>query len=96
MRKEESSDVILMAPRPYEYQHIYTHQIEKLKARLLNLADSMTTDVRQANSIKGLIKDFCNLAHLEGREDLDNWAIEMKVIEEGDTVPVSNLRDDNI
>ncbi len=86
------SDVISLTPRPYEYQHIYTHQIEKLKARLLNLADSMTTDERQANSIKGLIKDFCNLAHLEGREDLDNWAIEMRIVEEGDMTPVGNLK----
>ena len=92
MKKEELSDVICMTPRPYEYQHIYTHQIEKLKARLLNLADSMTTDERQANSIKGLIKDFCNLAHLDGREDLDGWAIEMGIIKEEDTPPVANLR----
>lgn len=92
MSNKTASEVIMMSSRQYEYQHIYTHQIERLKARLLNLADSMTQDERQANSVKGLIKDFCNLAHLEGREDLDNWAIEMKVIEEGDTVPVANLR----
>lgn len=76
----------------FEYQHIYTHHIEKLKARLLNLADSMTTDERQANSIKGLIKDFCNLAHLDGREELDKWALEREIIREDDIMPVSNLR----
>lgn len=76
----------------YEYQHIYTHHIEKLKARLLNLADSMTTDERQANSIKGLIKDFCNLAHLDGRNELDNWAVEREIINKEDLIPVSCLR----
>lgn len=81
---------------PYEYQHIYTHHIEKLKARLLNLADSMTTDERQANSIKGLIKDFCNLAHLDGRIELDNWAEVMKIIDGQRKTPVSNLSDNQI
>ena len=76
----------------YEYQHIYTHHIEKLKARLLNLADSMTTDERQANSIKGLIKDFCNMAHLDGRDELDKWAVEREIISKEDIIPVSNLR----
>lgn len=80
----------------YEYQHIYTHHIEKLKARLLNLADSMTTDERQANSIKGLIKDFCNLAHLNGRTELDNWAMSRNIIDKGDFLPVSNLSDNQI
>lgn len=76
----------------FEYQHIYTHHIEKLKARLLNLADSMTTDERQANSIKGLIKDFCNMAHLDGREELDTWAVGREIISKEDLIPVSNLR----
>lgn len=73
----------------FEYQHIHTHHIEKLKARLLNLADSMTTDERQAKSMKGLIKDFCNMAHLDGRNDLDNWAVEREIISKHDITPVS-------
>ena len=76
----------------FEYQRIYTHQIEKLKARLLNLADSMTTDERQANSIKGLVKDFCNMAHLDGRNELDSWAVEREIITKDDLIPVANLR----
>jgi len=89
--KENNSDQETYKVSRFEYQHIYTHHIEKLKARLLNLADSMTTDERQASSIKGLIKDFCNLAHQDGREELDKWALEREIIREDDIVPVGVL-----
>lgn len=84
-------DCLVMKPNKYEYQFIFTHHIEKLKARLLNLADSMTTDTRQAESIKGLIKDFCNLTHLDGRTELDTWAERMKIIDGESEMPVACL-----
>jgi len=36
--------------------------LNRLRARLLNLAETSTRDKQQAEAMKGLIKDFCNLA----------------------------------
>jgi phage portal protein BeeE len=93
MSKSKYANTDLVGISKFEYQHIHTHHIEKLKARLLNLADSMTQDQRQADSMKGLIKDFCNLCHYDCREELDKWALEMGIIKENELYPVSNLRD---
>lgn len=35
-----------------------------LKARMMNLAESATSDTRQCNALKGLMKDFLNQAYL--------------------------------
>lgn len=36
--------------------------LNRLRARLLNLAETSTRDKQQAEAMKGLMKDFCNLA----------------------------------
>jgi len=61
-------------------------KMEILRARLLNLADTITDDKERRNGIKGLIKDFCNQTYFPLDRDLKHFMIEYKVIEESDMV----------
>ena len=63
-----------MSPAPpslkYGIEVILNQHINRLKARLLNIAETVAPETRQCNAVKGLIKDAVNQAYFESVRDI--------------------------
>lgn len=77
----------------YAYQWIISDKINVMRARLLNLADSITSDAEQRKAIKGLIKDFCGDAYYPMINELENYLEYFKVLESGSRNMPPRLQD---
>jgi len=66
----------------FAWHWMLKEKMEILRARLLNLADTITDDKERRNGIKGLIKDFCNQTYFPLDRDLKHFMQEYKVITE--------------
>lgn len=69
---------------PTAYTYIIHDHMGKLRARLLNLADSITSDKEQREATKGLIKDFCNDTYYPMLRELEAYLKDRKVLDEQD------------
>ena len=69
---------------PWAFEPMLHQEFNVLKARLLNLADSIARDDKQANSIKGLIRDFVNKAYYESYRQIKDYARYFEIIGEGE------------
>lgn len=67
----------------WAFEPMLHQEFNVLKARLLNLADSIARDDKQADSIKGLMKDFVNDAYHKSLYSIKDYARFFKVIPEG-------------
>lgn len=65
----------------YAYKWIINERMNILRSRLLNLADSITSDEKQREATKGLIKDFCGEAYYPMLSKLEDYLEFFKVIE---------------
>jgi len=68
----------------WAFQPILNQHFNRLRARLLNLAETSTRDKQQAEAMKGLIKDFVNEAYYPACRDLESFLRDKKVISEGE------------
>lgn len=68
----------------WAFQWMLQQEFNFLKARLLNLADSIARDDKQADAIKGLMKDFTNKAYYNSLREIENYARYFKIINEGE------------
>lgn len=66
----------------YAYTWMINEKMSVLRARLLNLADSITSDNEQRKAVKGLIKDFCKDAYYPMLREIEKYLIFFKIIEE--------------
>ena len=82
------SDIIMVDPNSmkFEYQHLVTHHFNKLRARLYNVAETNGNEM-QSNALKGLIRDFTDDAHLKLTDELDQWAVQIGVLNEDEIMP---------
>lgn len=65
----------------WAFQVILNQHFNKLRARLLNLAETSTRDKQQANAMKGLIKDFVNEAFYPCMREMEGFLRDYKVID---------------
>lgn len=73
-KSKVSGEVINKNKYPVNYwRGCLNHTFQVLRARLLNLADSVGSDEEQRKAIKGLIKDFCNDAYYPLKEDIGKF-----------------------
>ncbi len=77
----------LNVPEPSRYnnwafQPILHQHFNRLRARLLNLAETSTRDKTQAEAMKGLVKDFVNTAYYDSIRDVEDFLRDKKVISE--------------
>lgn len=63
----------------FAYKWIINEKMNILRSRLLNLADSITSDEKQRSAIKGLIKDFCGEAYYPMLSKLEEYLIFYKI-----------------
>lgn len=63
------------------YKWIINGSMNKLRSRLLNLADSITDDQERRKAIKGLIKDFCGEAYYPMLDQIQDYLIFFKVLD---------------
>ena len=77
----------------WAFEHITNDKFNVLRARLLNLADSMGQDPGQRKAIKGLMKDFCNQAYYPLIGELKSYLKYFKVLGEGEDGSTTPLRD---
>jgi hypothetical protein len=63
------------------FQWIVNEKMSRLRARLLNLADSITEDAERRRAVKGLIKDFCGEAYYPMLSKIEDYLKYFKVIE---------------
>jgi hypothetical protein len=69
---------------PWAFEPMLHQEFNVLKARLMNLAETMARDDKQANAIKGLMKDFVNKAYYGSHRSIEDYARYFKIIEESD------------
>ena len=65
----------------YAYEPMLHQFFNRLRARLMNLAESSTRDKQQAEAMKGLMKDFLNEAYYASLDFMESYARDMGVIE---------------
>jgi hypothetical protein len=65
------------------YEYILREKMNTLRARLLNLADSITDNVERRKAMKGLIRDFCNNAYYPILREIESYLRYFKVLDEG-------------
>ena len=66
----------------WAFQPILNQHFNRLRARLLNLAETSTRDKTQAEAMKGLVKDFVNTAYYDSIRDVEDFLRDKKVISE--------------
>ena len=66
----------------YAYTWMIQGRMNILRSRLLNLADSITSDAEQRKAVKGLIKDFCGEAYYPMVQEILQYLIFFKVIDD--------------
>lgn len=67
----------------WAFEPILHNHFNKLRARLMNLAEASTRDKQQSDAIKGLMKDFVNEAYYPALRDIEGFLREKGVIPEG-------------
>lgn len=80
------------------YKWILHEEFNKLKARLLNLAESTATNEQQREAMKGLIKDFTNQCYYSSLHNMEDYLEFFKVIDGRECEPdpvleASSLKD---
>lgn len=68
----------------WAFENILHQHFNRLRARLLNLAETSTRDRQQSDAMKGLIKDFCNEAYFPARREMEGFLRDKDVIRFGD------------
>jgi len=68
----------------WAFQPILNQHFNRLRARLLNLAETSTRDRQQSEAMKGLIKDFVNEAYFPACREIEAFLRDKKVISEGE------------
>ena len=77
----------------YAYEPMLNQYFNRLRARLLNLAESSTRDKQQSEAMKGLMKDFINEAYYDSLHFMEAYARDMGIIDssEGKCGPENRL-----
>ena len=57
----------------WAFQPILNQHFNRLRARLLNLAETSTRDKQQAEAMKGLVKDFVNEAYFAAIREIEDF-----------------------
>ena len=57
----------------YEFYDFVSRNFNQLKAKLYNVIEASSTDLKQCEAQKGLIKGFCNEHYKNVVDDLENW-----------------------
>ena len=68
----------------WAFQPILNQHFNRLRARMLNLAETSTRDKQQSEAMKGLMKDFINEAYFAACRDILDFLRDKKVIAEGE------------
>jgi hypothetical protein len=76
-----------MTPSLYNnwaFQSILNQHFNRLRARLMNLAEASTRDKQQADAMKGLMKDFVNEAYFPALHEIEEFLRDKGVISKGE------------
>lgn len=76
-----------LAPSAYNnwaFEPILNQHFNRLRARLLNLAETSTRDRQQSDAMKGLIKDFVNEAYYPACRDIEAFCRDKGIISAGE------------
>lgn len=68
----------------WAHEPILGEHFNKLRARLLNLAETSTRDKQQADAMKGLIKDFVNTAFYDSIHGIESFLRDKGIIQAGE------------
>jgi hypothetical protein len=68
----------------WAFQPILNQHFNRLRARLLNLAETSTRDRQQSDAMKGLIKDFINTAFYDSMHEIEAFCRDKGIISEGE------------
>lgn len=68
----------------WAFEPILNQHFNRLRARLLNLAETSTRDRQQSDAMKGLIKDFVNEAYYAARHDIESFCRDKGIISPGE------------
>lgn len=68
----------------WAFQPILNQHFNRLRARLMNLAESSTRDKQQSEAMKGLMKDFVNEAYFPACRDIEHFLRDKGVISVGE------------
>lgn len=74
----------------WAFEPILHQHFNRLRARLMNLAESSTRDRQQSDAMKGLMKDFVNEAYFPALRDIQAFLRDKGVIPEGEDQESAN------
>lgn len=55
------------------YYGIIKHQYQKLRARLMNMAETLKDDLEARKALKGIFHDYLDQAHYDTQEEIRNF-----------------------
>lgn len=82
MSKEKEIEIPTFGYNCEAYKYIVSEHFNVMRARLLNLADTMSQNENQNKASKGLIKDFCNQSYYKIISNLEDYLESFGVIDE--------------
>jgi hypothetical protein len=76
----------------HDYYWIVKHQYQKLRARLMNLAEATEKDAEARKALKGIIHDYIDQAHYSTQDELDRHLIATNYIDGDSKCPIGVLK----
>jgi hypothetical protein len=76
----------------YDYYWIIKHQYQKLRGRLMNLAETLKEDQEARKALKGIFHDYLDQAHYSTQSEIERHLIETKFIDGQDKTPIAVLK----
>lgn len=95
MKQKENDNVPTVGYGPQDYEYLIEGKMSVLRARLLNLADTITDDKERREAIKGLIKDFCSEAYYPLLREIEAYLTQYGVLDGKlghNPIPLGNSR----
>jgi hypothetical protein len=92
MSKEKYISVSGMAISKYNYYGIVKHHYQKLRARLMNLAETLEKDQESRKALKSIFHDYLDQAHYSTQEELERHLIATEYIDGQSKCPIGVLQ----
>jgi hypothetical protein len=71
---------------------IIKHQYQKLRARLMNLAETLKDDLESRKALKGIFHDYLDQAHYNTQEEIQKFMMAKGHIPPGNCSPAPILK----
>lgn len=79
-------------PMKHDYYWIIKHQYQKLRGRLMNLAETLKEDQEARMALKGIFHDYLDDAHYTTQDEITKHLVKTEYLDEQATLPIPALK----